>query len=1001
MKQNSDKRKPVFGKLFVLAVLAAAFFLFHGCQTAGTPPVESSAESGGQDDAGEGAQMTLLVYMIGSDLESLNGSASSDISEMIAASPGKHVRVFVETGGAEKWQDYGISNRTIQRYELSAKGPTLIEEQENVCMSDADTLSEFLVWGREYSPTERTGVILWNHGGGSVLGYGQDELYPESMLSLTGIQEAFRKAGGHYEFIGFDACLMATIETCCMLSDYADYLIASEETEPGDGWYYTEWLGKLEKNPGLSIEDLGKLITADFLAQSEEYPYDTYTLAMIRLDKTGPLLEKLHEFHSDAAERVRKGEYGTFAEARVKSKSFGGGRFEQIDVLDYMKLVDPGDTSGLSSALSDCIVSFDTSIENTCGLAMYYPWQFLTHYSNMLQVMSELGYPDSYLEFFNCFCSVLSIAENENPPEMQEQTEAPSAESGKSVDSFNDVPVSEYANLPWYREDVVKQYYPEASISSHEAVITQDAEDVYDSFYWIDLPEGVDWKNIWYREDRLLLDDGTRLINMGTAGYQDLYQEEEDFIVYDPVWYCIGNTVVPCYFQYFEERTDGIKNAIHYIPAVLNGRDRIQIIVHENRETRELTVPGYYNEDVLEEYDGIRVPPKASSSFKEGDVLQFPVDCYSYDYLYQGTELLPQKEVVEKDGPVVMRGYTGNRSAHVSASFRDIYNNFIYTPWAVHKKKGPSEHLALTGDDAAWVPSFAPGNDPKAVGVPYGLEMSFGFKIKNDSPNEIHGIYLNRAEYPDGFYQDILYETLPPGKCAFYADTWHYSEWDGPVWMMGIIDSEDRQNLEPAVFNPWAAKEIRISWNEAEGTYDTEVVYGREGSFEQDIEAFWSQSFLDGNTEVLSDAMVFLSGLPDWEFTIENRGNDVITHMYMGVCDEDLPEKMKEVSDGFTLDDFGGNDMILDLIPAQSSFDYRYPIFNEGNHPVWALAIGDDGMTLRDAKPMVPFPEWKIYFEDLSGRRSPEEIISPWDTDRIIIEEDEGTEGFDYRCEFQ
>ena len=30
-----------------------------------------------------------------------------------------------------------------------------------------------------------------------------------------------------------------------VLEPYADYMIASEETEPGIGWYYTGWLTAL------------------------------------------------------------------------------------------------------------------------------------------------------------------------------------------------------------------------------------------------------------------------------------------------------------------------------------------------------------------------------------------------------------------------------------------------------------------------------------------------------------------------------------------------------------------------------------------------------------------------------------------------------------------------------------------------------------------------------------------------------------------------------------
>ena len=61
---------------------------------------------------------------------------------------------------------------------------------------------------------------------------------------------------------------MATTETALALSDYADYLIASEETEPGTGWYYTNWLSNLSSNTAISTLDLGKKIVDDFIDES-------------------------------------------------------------------------------------------------------------------------------------------------------------------------------------------------------------------------------------------------------------------------------------------------------------------------------------------------------------------------------------------------------------------------------------------------------------------------------------------------------------------------------------------------------------------------------------------------------------------------------------------------------------------------------------------------------------------------------------------------------------
>ena len=44
-------------------------------------------------------------------------------------------------------------------------------------------------------------------------------------MTLAGIDEALKNAGVTFDFIGFDACLMATLETGLMLDDYADYLV--------------------------------------------------------------------------------------------------------------------------------------------------------------------------------------------------------------------------------------------------------------------------------------------------------------------------------------------------------------------------------------------------------------------------------------------------------------------------------------------------------------------------------------------------------------------------------------------------------------------------------------------------------------------------------------------------------------------------------------------------------------------------------------------------------
>lgn len=63
----------------------------------------------------------------------------------------------------------------------------------------------------------------------------------------------------HFDIIGFDACLMNTLEVAFPLKDIANILVGSEETEPNAGWAYDEMLAALCANPSMNPVDLGKV----------------------------------------------------------------------------------------------------------------------------------------------------------------------------------------------------------------------------------------------------------------------------------------------------------------------------------------------------------------------------------------------------------------------------------------------------------------------------------------------------------------------------------------------------------------------------------------------------------------------------------------------------------------------------------------------------------------------------------------------------------------------
>lgn len=115
---------------------------------------------------------------------------------------------------------------------------------KNKNMGDENTLKEFINFTYANYEADYYDLVMWNHGGGAILGFGADENYDYDALTLTEISSGLKKTqfigeGNKFEWVGFDACLMGMIEVADVMSDYAKYMIASEKVEAGAGWDYS------------------------------------------------------------------------------------------------------------------------------------------------------------------------------------------------------------------------------------------------------------------------------------------------------------------------------------------------------------------------------------------------------------------------------------------------------------------------------------------------------------------------------------------------------------------------------------------------------------------------------------------------------------------------------------------------------------------------------------------------------------------------------------------
>ncbi len=198
------------------------------------------------------AAWTIMIYMCGSDLESENGFATSDIQEILSVSnKPSNVNIIIETGGAKSWKStYGISANYLERYEVGNKKLNKVDSLTKASMGEASTFKSFMEWGLNDYPALRTGVILWNHGR-ALDGVCYDENYNGDYLENHETESVLKSLNleNKLEWIGYDACLMQVQDVAKVNSSYFNYMVASQESESGYGWDYDNWLPTLYSNP--------------------------------------------------------------------------------------------------------------------------------------------------------------------------------------------------------------------------------------------------------------------------------------------------------------------------------------------------------------------------------------------------------------------------------------------------------------------------------------------------------------------------------------------------------------------------------------------------------------------------------------------------------------------------------------------------------------------------------------------------------------------------------
>ncbi len=605
---------------------------------------------------GDGSDVhTVMMYMIGSDLESESGAATEDIYEMAAATYGDNINLILMTGGATYWYHNDISNYSSQYWQLADGEMNLLHDfGEPANMVSPETLTSFINDTAASYPADRYSLIMWDHGGGTIGGFGYDEYFPEYTLTLSDIDYALSLTDVKFDFVGFDACLMATAETALMLEPYADYLIASQELEPGIGWYYTDWLTALNNNPSMSTLDIGVNIVEDFVNTCMDTISDPEaTLSVVELREMPYTYSVLTEYFSNATQDIYNNEYPKISGARSDTKDFGDGEYEQIDIVDFIQKAGVEGELEAISAVNSVVKYYYNSYDvyNAHGLAMYFPYDYPEYYSQYQEILHEVGMGGEYTDFFNTFVSAMSGGQ------MQR-----SKNSGGDVEH-------DYSTEDWYDAQTADNYAEEYSGEFLEELVIDEKGDSY----VLSLTD-EEWEEITRIELQALLDDGEGYIDLGSDNVFEIDADGDLLIEFDYTWVTLDGFTVPFYVEDEQNISDDNWSTYGMVPAYLNGEQYIEIIVT------------WTNEEPLGYVAGYRVPTEIGApagkglfQFEQGDTIEYVFDYYTYDWEYDGSYIIGDVYTYSGGDIAVSYDDVGDLDAVVYFVLYDVYNNIYET----------------------------------------------------------------------------------------------------------------------------------------------------------------------------------------------------------------------------------------------------------------------------------------------------------------------------------
>ncbi len=329
-------------------------------------------------------EWTMIVFLNGNN--NLDRYGAEDINEMETVGSTDQTNVVVQ------WASYssGTTKRLLVKKDSNPNQVTspVLEDLGRVDMGDWHNLVKFAKWAVEKYPAKHYMLDIWNHGGGwhrvgaraQSMGFTPSDISWDdnsgnfiSTLQLGQAMGEIAQAMGHkVDLYGSDACLMAMAEVSSQLKSSVQYFAGSQETEPGDGWPYNDFLGRWAANPAASTAEVARMLTETYVKsyQGGSQGNSEVTFSSFNLDQQQALNEAIRDLGArlmtvSPADKVK------VRNAIDQSQSYAYSDY--ADLVDFLDKLEAGRIQNVDSrtiqAVREAASKFVTSNMTSQGYA--------------------------------------------------------------------------------------------------------------------------------------------------------------------------------------------------------------------------------------------------------------------------------------------------------------------------------------------------------------------------------------------------------------------------------------------------------------------------------------------------------------------------------------------------------------------------------------------------------------------------------------------------------